>query len=209
MRNATRLIGLAALIAASVSCGDVVRQGSSPVFLVIDLLQGIKGGTGAATPASTLFSDVITNVSTPAPCSPVSPCPTIFSDGGTVTLRAPLKNQGATVTLAPTTNNEVTISRVHIEFTRADGRNVQGVDVPFAFDGAVTGTVPAGGTLVLGFEMVRHVAKEESPLIQLRTSANFISSIAKVTFYGVDRVGNQIQVTGQLQVEFGNFGDGA
>ena len=208
MRNATRLIGLAALIAASVSCGDVVRQGSSPVFLVIDLLQGIKGGSGAATAASTLFSDVITNVSTPAPCSPTNLCPTIFADNGTVTLRAPLKDQGATAALAPTTNNEVTISRVHIEFTRADGRNVQGVDVPFAFDSAVTGTVPAGGTLILGFEMVRHVAKEEAPLIQLRTSANFISSIAKVTFYGVDRVGNQIQVTGQLQVEFGNFGDG-
>ena len=207
MRKATRLIGLAALIAASVSCGDVVRQGSSPVFLVIDLLQGIKGGTGAATPASTLFSDVITNVTAPAPCSPANVCPTIFADGGTVTLRAPLKDQG--VGLAPTTNNEVTISRVHIEFTRADGRNTQGIDVPFAFDSAVTGTVPAGGTLTLGFEMVRHVAKEESPLAQLRTSANFISSIAKVTFYGVDRVGNQIQVTGQLQVEFGNFGDGA
>jgi len=40
MRNATRLIGLAALVAASVSCGDVVRQGSSPVFLVIDQLSG-------------------------------------------------------------------------------------------------------------------------------------------------------------------------
>jgi len=42
MRNAIRLIGLSALVAASVSCGDVVRQGSSPVYLVIDLLQGVK-----------------------------------------------------------------------------------------------------------------------------------------------------------------------
>ena len=31
--------------------------------------------------------------------------------------------------------------------------------------------------------------------------------IARVTFYGADRVGNAIQATGQIQVEFGNFGD--
>ena len=38
MRNVLRLIGLAGLVAASVSCGDVVRDGSSPVYLVIDSL---------------------------------------------------------------------------------------------------------------------------------------------------------------------------
>ena len=65
----------------------------------------------------------------------------------------------------------------------------------------------SGGTLQLGFELVRNVAKEESPLVQLRTSNNFISAIATVTFYGVDRVGNNVQVSGQIQIEFGNFGD--
>ena len=207
MRIATRLIGLAAVIAASVSCGDVVRQGSSPVFLVVDLLQGTRGGGASATPSSFLLSDVITNVTSPAPCAPATPCPTIFDDTGTAVLRAPLKDPGATAALSPTTNNEVTINRVHIEYTRADGRNTPGVDVPFPFDGAVTGTVPAGGTLTLSFELVRHVAKQESPLAQLRTSSNIITTITKVTFYGSDRVGNAISVTGQIQINFGNFGD--
>jgi hypothetical protein len=205
MRNATRLFGLAALVAASVSCGDVVRQGSSPVFLVIDTLQGIRGGPTAGTPSSTLISDVITNIVSPAPCAAATPCPTIFGDSGSVVLRAPLKDIGAG--LAPTSNNEVTINRVRVEYTRADGRNTPGVDVPYAFDSAVTGTITAGGTLTLGFELVRNVAKQEAPLAQLRTSSNFISSIATVTFYGVDRVGNAVTVTGQLQIEFGNFGD--
>ena len=209
MRYFTRLIGLAALTAASVSCGDVVRQGSSPVFLVIDTLQGIRGAAQPKTPSNPLISDVITNVTSPDPCTTANPCATIFGDSGTATLRAPLKNTatvGATAP-SPSTNNEVTISRVHIEFTRADGRNTPGVDVPYAFDTGVTGTVPAGGSVTIGFELVRNVAKQESPLAQLRGSSNFISSIAKITFYGVDRVGNQIQVTGQLQIEFGNFGD--
>ena len=209
MRNATRLMGIAALIAASVSCGDVVRQGSSPVFLVIDSLQGSRGSVSPGTLGTTLASDVITNVTVPtASCGlPLPPCAITFSDSGQVTLRAPLKDLGATATLSPTSNNEVTITRYRVEYTRADGRNTPGVDVPYAFDGAVTGTVPAGGTLTLPFELVRNVAKEESPLAQLRTSSNIISSIAKVTFYGTDRVGNAIQVTGQISIDFGNFGD--
>jgi hypothetical protein len=207
MRNASRLIGIAALVAASVSCGDVVRQGSSPVYLVIDLLQGLRGAVQVGTPSATLASDVITNITTPLPCTTDAPCPTIFGDSGSAKLRAPLKDIGPTGALSPTSNNEVTINRVHVEYVRADGRNTPGVDVPFAFDSAITGTVTAGGTLTVGFELVRNVAKTESPLVQLRTSSNFISAIAKITFYGVDRVGNSIQTTGQLQIEFGNFGD--
>jgi hypothetical protein len=207
MRNATRLIGLAALVAASVSCGDVARQGSSPVYLVIDTLQGIRGAAQVGTPSATLSSDVVTNITQPAPCTPIAPCPTIFADSGQVQLRAPLKDPGATAALSPTTNNEVTINRVRVEFIRADGRNTPGVDVPYAFDNAVTGTVPAGGTMIIGFELVRQVAKQESPLAQLRGSSNIISTIAKITFYGVDRVGNAIQTTGQMSVDFGNFGD--
>lgn len=207
MRNAIRLIGLAALVAAAVSCGDVVRQGSSPVYLVIDQLQGIRGAVSPGAPASTLISDVITNVTTPAPCSTSNPCPTIFGDDGQVILRAPLKDPGATAALSPTTNNEVTINRVHVEYVRTDGRNAPGVDVPFAFDSAITGTIPAGGTLTTGFELVRNIAKRESPLVQLKSGDNILSMIARVTFYGADRVGNSIQVTGQIQIEFGNFGD--
>jgi hypothetical protein len=207
MRTSIRLIGLTALIAATVSCGDVVRQGSSPVFLVIDQLTATRGGLSGASASSTLISDVITNVITPAPCSADSPCPTIFGDTGSAVLRAPLKDPGATAALSPTTNNEVTINRVHVAYSRADGRKTQGVDVPFDFDQAVTGTIPAGGNLTIGFELVRNVAKQESPLVQLKTSSNIMSVIATLTFSGVDRVGNAIQTTGQITIEFGNFGD--
>jgi hypothetical protein len=207
MRIATRLIGIAALAAATVSCGDVVRQGSSPVYLVIDSLGGIRGGGSSSTATNPLISDVVTNVTSPAPCAPDAPCPTIFGDSGTVTLRAPLKDIGATAALAPTTNNEVTINRIRVDYKRADGRNTPGVDVPYGFDSAITGTISAGGTLTMGFELVRNVAKQEAPLAQLRTGSNTLLSIAVITFYGTDRTGNAIQATGQMSIEFGNFGD--
>jgi hypothetical protein len=204
-RNALRVVVLAAALAASVSCGSAVRDGSSSVYLVIDTLQGSRGGPQAGRLSGFLTSDVITNVTSPPPCSPDSPCPTVFDDSGSVSLRLAPKN--ITTTTGPTTNNEVTINRVHVEYVRADGRNTPGLDVPFPFDGATTGTVPASGTLDLGFELVRHAAKEESPLIQLRTSPVILTTIARVTFWGQDRVGNVVSVMGQLQINFGNFGD--
>jgi hypothetical protein len=208
MKRLIRLVAIAVVVTASVSCGSVVRDGRAPVYLVIDALQGIRGGGAAGPPSSTLTSDVITNVTTPAPCSAASPCATIFGDNGTVTLRAPLKDVVTQTTpSAPTSNNEVTVTRYHIEYTRTDGRNTPGVDVPYAFDGAATGTITAGGTLSLGFVLVRNTAKQESPLIQLRSDALIITTIAKVTFYGTDRVGHDVSVTGLIQIDFGNFGD--
>ena len=110
-------------------------------------------------------------------------------------------------TVAPTSNNVVTITRYHIDYTRTDGRNVQGVDVPYSVDGGATGTVPTSGTFSLPFELVQSIAKEQAPLVQLRTNPQLINTIARVTFYGKDLVGNDISVTGQIQINFGNFGD--
>jgi hypothetical protein len=205
MRNGIRLIGLAALAAVCVSCGDVVRQGSSPVFLVIDSLQGIRGAVQPGTAASTLVSDVITNVTSPDPCTPASPCPTIFGDSGSVTLRAPLKDQGYGTALTPTVNNEVTINRYHVEYVRSDGRNTQGVDVPFAFDGAVTLTIADAGSV--GFTLVRIQAKQEAPLkaLALHRGAEAISTVAHVTFYGHDQAGREVSVTGNIEVDFADW----
>jgi hypothetical protein len=207
MRNVIRLAGLVVVAAAATSCGSVVRQGSSPVYLVIDSLLGFRGGAASATGSSTLISDVITNVTQPAPCSTDNPCPTIFGDNGAVTLRAPLKDIGGATPLQPTTNNEITITQYRVKYIRTDGRNTEGVDVPFGFDGAATGTIPAGGTLALNFILVRNIAKQEAPLADLRRGSNIINTIAQVTFYGTDRVGNNVSVMGQIDVVFGNFGD--
>lgn len=212
MGKQTRLTGLgtlAALCAAAVSCGDLVRQGRAPVFLVIDSLLAARGAVTASGPLSaTLASDVRTNVTTPDPCTANTPCPTVFADRGQAIMRLSPKDIGsAAVPAAPSTNNEVTINRYRVVYRRADGRNTPGVDVPFGFDGAATGTVRVGEALTLGFELVRIASKEEPPLVQLITSPTFITTIADVTFYGRDQVGNEISVMGSIQVDFGNFGD--
>jgi hypothetical protein len=209
MRNMKNLLLAAVVAGGCVSCGDVVRNGRGSTLLVVDMLTGIRGGNGGTTETTTLLSDVLTIVTSPAPCSATTPCPTVFNDLGQVTLRNVPKNVViAGSPLGPTTNSDITISRYRVSYRRSDGRNRQGVDVPYTFDGAATGTVPVGGTLGLGFELVRHIAKQESPLVQLSSSPTIITTIADVTFFGSDVVGNEISVTGSIQVDFGNFGDG-
>jgi len=204
MRIARCLFAGLVLVAATASCGEVVRSGRSPVLLVIDSLAGAPGGGhGAGTFTQTLQSDVIVFLSTPPPCTPTSQCPTVFSDSGQVVLRLVPKD----LSVAPTASNAVTITRYHISFRRADGRNTPGQDVPYGFDGAVTATVSETGSATINFELIRHVTKEEPPLAQLTVNPSIIHTIAEVTFYGTDLVGNAVTATGNMSIEFGNFGD--
>jgi hypothetical protein len=206
MRIINRILAAVAAVAAA-SCGDVVRSGRAPVFLVIDSLQGARG-SDAQKFTSNLSSDVITNITSPSPCSDTTPCPTIFGDAGEAVLRLSPKDIGSpTAPATPSSNNEVTITRVHVSYRRTDGRNTPGVDVPFGFDTAATGTVPASGTATIGFTLVRNTAKQESPLVQLETNGIIISTIADVTLIGRDQVGNDISATGSIGIDFGNFGD--
>jgi hypothetical protein len=195
---------LLAMLVAGISCGSVVRQGHSPVYLQVDSLAAQRGGlSGPFT--NPIASDVITNVTSPAPCTATSPCPTVFSDPGQVVLRGQLKD--VTSPTGPTANNDVTITRYRVTYRRADGRRLEGIDVPYAFDGATTATVRVGAPTTLPFELVRVVAKKESPLVNLVNSASVVTMIAEVTFFGRDMVGRDVSVSGLVQIDFGNFGD--
>jgi hypothetical protein len=202
-----RLFVVAAALASSISCGDVSRSSRAPVYLVINLLEGASGADPTKF-SGNVASDVLTIVTTGGNCSTTNPCPTIFGDEGRVTLSLAMKDIGTTGSpTTPSSNNSVTITRYHVDYVRADGRNTPGVDVPYPFDGAVTGTVFGGQTTQLAFLLVRNVAKEESPLVQLVLNTKLISTMARVTFYGKDLVGNDISATGTVEIDFGNFGD--
>ena len=208
MRHFTKFFMLSALAVASASCGDVARSGRAPVYLVIESITAASGGTTSSTTSNFLQSDVQRLVTTPDPCTATAPCATVYSDNGTATFHLSLKDIGTTaVPTTPSSNNQVTLNRYHVSFRRADGRNTPGVDVPYAFDGAATITVPIGNAAGVTFELVRHVAKSETPLVQLIANFTIITTIADVTFYGQDLVGNDIQATGSIQVDFGNFAD--
>lgn len=204
-----RLVLAAVGLAASASCaGELATTGKSPAFLIIDSLSAASGAASGVY-GSFLNSDVITNVETQIDGVAVQ-VPTVFNDPGRAVLRLGLKNPGTTVTpTSPNTLNEITVTRYRVVFKRADGRNTPGVDVPYGFDGGVTGTVGAETAITLGFELVRHTMKQEPPLKNLINMGGSlqISTIAEVTFYGRDQAGNEVSVTGLISVNFADFGD--
>lgn len=194
------LAGLAVAVSSIIgltSCAsELTRTGSSPAFVIIDSIVGASGAEPEEF-GSPLASDVQTGGGT-------------FNDLGRATLRLGLRNPGsATNPTAPSTLNTITLSRYRVEFRRSDGRNTQGVDVPYAFDGAATVTIPAQGSTEVIFEVVRNQAKLEAPLSNLRGlgGALIISTIAEITFFGRDQVGNEVVATGTLSVNFADFAD--
>ena len=196
IRAGSRRVAIAAIVMASASCGTLTRQGTSFSYLIVNELVAASGAE-PGTFGATLYSDVQTVV---------ADVPTIFSDLGRIRLSLALKDPGpSTGPTIPSTNNFVTLTQYHVGYTRADGRNTPGVDVPYAFDGAITATVTA--EITQSFELVRHIAKKEAPLAALARNGVIIGSIAEVTFYGHDQTGRQVVATGKILVEFGNFGD--
>lgn len=202
---AAAVVGLGALAAAG--CGDVVRDGRAPTTPVVDFLRAASGAEPERF-GGTLSSDVITLRTQPDPCTSTNPCPTIYGDLGQVQIRLLPRNPGTSAApAAPSDLNSVTFTRYRVVYRRTDGRNTPGIDVPYAFDSAVTFTVPGQGEGTAVFELVRTVAKAEAPLVALTTNGNIISTLAEVTFYGRDQVGNDVVATATIGVSFGNFGD--
>jgi hypothetical protein len=191
-----RLAAAVVLVLASVSCGTLTRQGTSASYLIVDALEGASGADDT-TFNGVLLSDVITVV---------NGVPSTFNDLARVTFSLGLKDPGpASSPVTPTQANYISLDRYHVRFVRSDGHNIEGVDVPYAFDGGIAGTVSAQTKIV--FQIVRHQAKEEAPLRALGTNGIIISTIAEITFYGHDQTGREVATTANFSVNFGNFAD--
>jgi hypothetical protein len=175
------------------SCSKLIRTGQSPSYLIMSRLSGASGASPGSF-GSTVASDVITVV---------AGVPTVFADLGQANVQLQLKDEASGA--QPTTVNSITITQYHVKYIRSDGRNVQGVDVPFEFDGAVTETIATIGTIP--FTLVRTQAKEEAPLRALRNGGPPITTVAEVTFFGHDQNGRDVTVSGRLDVSFSNWAD--
>ena len=203
-RRAAAIVGAAAIV-ASAGCGDALRTSRSSALLIISSLE-VASGADPTKFGNVLNSDVETLVSSSVNGQTVS-VPTVFNDPATVTFRVEMKNPLSPT--APGAINDITITRYHVTYKRADGRNTPGVDVPYGFDGAFTVTVPLGGSAQGGFDIVRHQSKREPPLSNMRGGggAQLLTVIAEVTFYGTDQAGNEISATGSVSINFADFGD--
>ena len=192
---------LSALSIAMAGCG-VVENGRAPANVRIDELVA-SSGAGSLAYGGYLHSDVLTlvkvnNVDTP----------TVFNDVGRVTFSLSLKDAGSPgINNVPSEQNTIQMTHYRVVYRRTDGRNVQGVDVPYAFDSGMTVLVPATGSGQQSFDIVRVSAKHEAPLLALAVNGQTLDVIADVTFYGKDLQNNNVAVTASIGITFGNYGD--
>ena len=184
---------LALSLVAAAGCGSTVSD--SPAFLMIDSLQGAPGSSPGL-PGNTLQSDVLFNGSP-------------YEDPGFVSFRLGMRDPGAmTGAVIPGPLNYITVTHYRVVYTRSDGHNTPGVDVPYPIEGGMTVTA-IGGVTGGTFVLVRAQAKLEAPLRALIGLGGqvTISTIAQVTFYGSDQAGNAVSTTGYITVTFADWGD--
>ncbi|MGE0865597.1 MAG: hypothetical protein AB7P34_16995 [Vicinamibacterales bacterium] len=206
IRSIRGALAVTACALVMASCADLARTGSGPAYLIMESVSGSRGGGSSSVFTSNLQSDVQTIVDVTVGGVTV-PTATIFNDLGRATIRAEMKNSISLTT--PSALNSVTLNRYRVRFRRTDGRNTEGVDVPYGFDGGTTMTIPIGSSAEVGFDLVRHQSKSEPPLRNLINGGGlrFITVIAEVTFYGADQAGNEVAVSGTIDIQFADFGD--
>jgi hypothetical protein len=181
-----RLGGLLAAglaVAASGCTPDYVTNSTAPVmFIMASLNSGVV-----------LDSDIRTSNGTI--------CPDFVQAG--MAVRA--KNPNATDITVP---QHVLVQTYAVRYMRTDGRATEGVDVPYSFTGPLTSEVDltTSGSTNISIEVVRRQAKLEPPLSTI-TGYEIVSMIAQVTISGQTIAGEAVSATGQMQIDFADYGD--
>jgi hypothetical protein len=184
-----RAAAVAAMLIATGACAAAGQPGSASSYLIVESMTAAPGSNPERFGGS-LASDVVTAGG-------------ILEDPARASFRLVMKDP----TLSPSPINYVTLRGYRVTFSRTDGRNRPGIDVPYAFDGALSTTV-TGNSLVTMI-LVRAQAKLEAPLRALAGGggALAISTFADVVFYGVDQAGHDVTASARISVTFADWGD--
>jgi len=105
---------------------------------------------------------------------------------------------------------DIVIERYGVRYFRSDGRNTEGVDVPYAISGNVAQEVQAGSSATLSLEVVRRQAKLEPPLKNLIDfgGGQVVTMFAEVTIHARSTVNQTTNAaTARLQIDFADFAD--
>lgn len=168
-------------------------QGASKLIVV-----SITGSTlTGAIDSNVVYSDVITSTGS------------YFDDNLLAVVTAePINPFQETVNY--TWYQDVIVDQIDVEFSRSDGMNREGIDVPFSFSQKVYERVVLGAASEINFVIVTHNAKTESPLIELIPGGqeHILKLEAKITFYSKDLAGNRLEpVVTNISVWCANFND--
>jgi hypothetical protein len=194
--RALRAAALLALLVGAIACNPVEKESQSASRLILDGLTGVDVEGNAA---GYLNSDVV-----------------LVNEAGGLSWRADVAS--ATFSVIPydplplqgtSPYYDVQLTRYTVSFTRNDGRNVPGRDVPYPFEGEIALRIGVNQTGMITFIIVREVAKQEMPLLGLYQAnlGDVLNMTARVEFFGHDLAGRTVKASGTLPVYFANYAD--
>jgi len=174
------------------ACNPLEDESKSSSFIIVE---SITGQDAEGNTANFLQSDVVLSDST------------VVADIANATLQAALLDPAPI--LDTSQYNDIILDRYIVSYSRVDGKNRQGVDVPYSFEGSLSQILRIDTSTTISFVVVREVAKLEAPLFDLiqNRAEGVIEAIAKIEFYGHDLVNNKVTATGSLTIFFANYAD--
>jgi hypothetical protein len=122
-----------------------------------------------------------------------------------------LENHSKNANVADTSfRADMTVERYEVRYFRSDGRNQQGVDVPYTITGNLAQEIRGGEAATLNLEVVRRQAKLEPPLVNLRSGggAEILTVFAEVTLHArMTTLQTTNSVSARMQIDFADFAD--
>jgi len=201
---------MVAVLAGLVTAGctpDWATTNSTPYIMEISGIGPAGGSIGSA---------IMSDVSIP-----------VINDDADVSVNIFRKNNNISLGVSPV--EHIYLERYEVRYFRSDGRNQEGVDVPYRITGPLgniryhtpgpggNGEVEATVTITI----VRHQAKLEPPLRNLQgglvgdtgavqlPGAGVLTTIAEITIHGRTVQGQGLEAKGNVQVTFADFPDAA
>jgi len=179
------------------SCNPLENKTASNTMLLLEILTGLdmEGNT-----VSYLESDVLR-------IDPDSGTQTIVADPAIAILKAKLLDP--LPINPPSDYNNILLTRYTVNYFRSDGKNTEGVDIPYSFEGYLSTRLVVDVSTEIAFVIVRAVAKGEPPLLSIRDGRGegVLTITARVDFYGHDMRDNTVIVTGYLTIYFANYAE--
>ena len=186
------ILSAAAALMTTAGCNVLENETTSNSVMIIQSITGTDGSGQAGSPIH--FSDVVSGGG-------------IVNDYASAALTMMLIDPGAT---GATYYQNIIVDQIDIYYTRSDGLNQPGQDVPYSFSQAVYIQLSMGATSIIPFVLIQHTAKMESPLVDLVDDGqeNVLKLEAHITFHGHDLAGHRVQSqTGVISVYCANFAD--
>jgi hypothetical protein len=175
-----------ALGLALAGCGispDYVEQSEADVLLLINTLNGgnvLQSDVREGTNSTTVVADVV-----PVGIANRSKNPAVTS-----------------VQVA----RAIQLERYTVRYFRSDGRNTEGVDVPYAISGELRTVVDVGGNITVNIDPPLTNLRGIAPTA-LGGSSLIITCFAEVTIYGTTTSGKAVADSGRMQIDFADTGD--